>query len=261
MKFSGKNANERRVLMPAQPRHLTERQRKILATIRTGIANHGFPPTVREIAQAVGLTSPSSVHYQLDTLEAAGLIQRNNRRSRAIEVTDLGMDIDVETGLAHMKPQKSAHIQHCHPGNHPGNITALPTATSDFSELSEGTVIAPLVGTIAAGMPILAQEDIETSFPLPKQLTGEGELFVLHVQGDSMIDAAICDGDYVVVRRQPVAENGEIVAAMIEGEATVKVLNKQNEHVWLMPRNEDYEPILGDHAAILGRVVCVLRSL
>jgi repressor LexA len=117
------------------------------------------------------------------------------------------------------------------------------------------------VGRIAAGGPILAEQVVEDVFPLPRQLVGDGELFLLKVQGDSMIDAAICDGDWVVVRRQPVAENGEIVAAMIDGEATVKTLKRTDGHVWLLPHNAAYSPIPGDDATVLGRVVSVLRSL
>ncbi|MNW55857.1 LexA repressor [compost metagenome] len=119
----------------------------------------------------------------------------------------------------------------------------------------------PVVGRIAAGGPILAEQVVEDVFPLPRQLVGDGELFLLRVSGDSMIDAAICDGDWVVVRRQPVAENGEIVAAMIDGEATVKTFKRIDGHVWLMPHNEAYRPLSGDDAQVLGRVVSVLRSL
>ena len=119
----------------------------------------------------------------------------------------------------------------------------------------------PVVGRIAAGGPILAEQVVEDVFPLPRPLVGEGARFLLRVQGDSMIDAAICDGDWVVVRRQPVAENGEIVAAMIDGEATVKSLRRADGHVWLMPHNAAYDPIPGDDAQVLGRVVSVLRSL
>jgi repressor LexA len=119
----------------------------------------------------------------------------------------------------------------------------------------------PLVGRIAAGGPILAEEAVEDVFPLPREIVGEGNLFLLKVIGDSMIDAAICDGDWVVVRQQPVAENGDIVAAMIEGEATVKTFRRRDGHVWLLPHNAAYAPIPGDEATVLGRVVTVLRRL
>jgi repressor LexA len=119
----------------------------------------------------------------------------------------------------------------------------------------------PVVGKIAAGGPILAEEAIEDVFPLPKQVVGEGTLFLLKVQGDSMVDAAICDGDWVVVRQQKSAENGEIVAAMLDGEATVKVFRQRDGHTWLLPRNSAFEPILGDNAEVLGKIVAVLRSV
>jgi repressor LexA len=119
----------------------------------------------------------------------------------------------------------------------------------------------PLVGRIAAGGPVLAEQAVEEVFPLPRELVGEGTLFMLKVAGDSMVDAAICDGDWVVVRQQPTAENGEIVAAMIDGEATVKTYKRRDGHVWLMPHNEAYEPIPGDDATVLGRVVTVLRRV
>ena len=119
----------------------------------------------------------------------------------------------------------------------------------------------PLVGRIAAGGPILAEQAIEDVFPLPRELVGEGEVFMLEVKGDSMIDAAICNGDWVVVRQQPVADNGDIVAAMIEGEATVKTFKRRNGHVWLLPQDQAFEPIDGDQATVLGRVVAVLRRV
>ncbi len=119
----------------------------------------------------------------------------------------------------------------------------------------------PVVGRIAAGGPILAEQAVEDVFPLPKQLVGDGQLFLLKVVGDSMVDAAICDGDWVVVRQQPTAENGDIVAAMLDGEATVKTFKKRDGHVWLMPHNADYEPILGDDAVVVGKVTAVLRSV
>jgi repressor LexA len=118
-----------------------------------------------------------------------------------------------------------------------------------------------MVGRIAAGGPILAEETLEDVFPLPKQLVGEGTLFLLEVRGDSMIEAAICNGDYVVVRKEQTAENGEIVAALIDGEATVKTLQRKDGHVWLLPHNPAYEPIDGTHATILGKVTAVLRRI
>ena len=132
----------------------------------------------------------------------------------------------------------------------PGSGPAMPAAT-----------YVPMVGRIAAGGPILAEERVEEIFPLPKTLVGEGTLFLLEVSGDSMIDAAICNGDYVVVRQQPNAENGEIVAAMLDGEATVKTFQHKDGQVWLLPHNEQYDPIDGTHATILGKVTAVLRRM
>ncbi len=284
------------------PLNLTDRQLRILGTIREGINDRGFPPTVREIAITVGLSSPSSVQYQLDILEQAGLIQRDARRSRTIEVTERGNQLNLETGRLeeasipthtsqHTLPRTPAHIPLHTSANtyaHTSDRHSLPSpilsaATSPhirsapnellsdslnetqhenlYEQFSSDTVFAPLVGTIAAGSPILAEQCIDDTFPLPRQLTGSGKMFILRVKGESMIDAAICDGDYVVIREQPVAEQGEIVAAMIDGEATVKVFSKRDGHVWLLPCNDAYEPIFGDDATILGRVVSVLRSL
>ncbi|HLS49693.1 MAG TPA: transcriptional repressor LexA [Actinomycetaceae bacterium] len=209
---------------------LTERQRLILATIESSIVERGYPPTMREIGQSVGLTSPSSVKHQLTTLERKGFIRRDPNRPRAMEI------VGTEVSAPRM-----------------GDV-------GDGTDPSPATMV-PVVGRIAAGGPILAEQAVEDVFPLPRQLVGDGELFLLRVTGDSMIEAAICDGDWVVVRRQPVAENGEIVAAMIDGEATVKTLQRRNGHVLLKPANPSYPVIDGDDSQILGRVVSVLRSL
>jgi repressor LexA len=206
---------------------LTARQRRILEFIRDWVERYGYPPSVREIGEAVGLVSPSSVAYQLKALEAKGFIRRDPNRPRAVDVRAPSEMVDEET-LNAARP-KPAYV--------------------------------PLVGRIAAGGPILAEQAIEDVFPLPRELVGEGEVFMLDVKGDSMIDAAICDGDWVVVRQQPTAENGEIVAAMIDGEATVKTYKRRDGHVWLLPHNEAYEPIPGDDATVLGRVVTVLRRV
>ncbi|QOR46344.1 transcriptional repressor LexA [Trueperella pecoris] len=234
---------------------MPERQREILRVICHAIADRGFPPTVREIGEAVGLNSPSSVKYHLDGLESLALIVRDPRRPRTIEVTDEGLAL---AGL----PRTSA------PTRVPSSDSLREVVAHDETfrmDDVEYTVSAPVnvpaVGRIAAGGPILAEQLIEDVFPLPRQLTGGGDLFMLSVHGDSMIDAAICDGDWVVVRRQQVAENGEIVAAMIDGEATVKTLSRKDGHVWLLPRNTNYAPIPGDEAEILGKVVTVLRAL
>ncbi len=217
----------------ADGQDLTERQRRILATIQEAVLAHGYPPSMREIGQAVGLTSPSSVKHQLGVLERKGYVRRDPNRPRAIELRD--------------DPRVS--------------VTG-PANAFDPEGLRAGEpTYVPVVGRIAAGGPILAEQRVEDVFPLPRQLVGDGELFLLKVVGESMIEAAICDGDWVVVRSQPVAENGEIVAAMIDGEATVKTLQRRDGHVWLMPQNPAFAPIPGDDAQILGRVVTVLRSL
>lgn len=232
---------------------LTVRQRAVLETVQSAIASRGYPPSMREIGEVVGLTSPSSVKHQLNVLERKGFLRRDPNLPRAIEVVPLTDALtvagDVETSQASL---------------------ASVTAISNFQMSSESAAendgrpeasYVPVVGRIAAGGPILAEQTVEDVFPLPRQLVGDGELFLLKVSGDSMIDAAICDGDWVVVRRQPVAENGEIVAAMLDGEATVKTFKRTQSDVWLLPQNAAYEPIHGNEADILGRVVTVLRSL
>ncbi|MDO5025560.1 MAG: transcriptional repressor LexA [Trueperella sp.] len=231
---------------------ITSRQRSILHAIADTISDRGFPPTVREIGQIVGLASSSSVKYQLDILERAELLSRDPRRPRTIEITEAGY---AALGIPITAPTSEA------PADLPA-VAEPPTPPREPEETTPtATVNVPLVGRIAAGSPILAEQVVEDVFPLPQQLTGSGELFMLEVSGDSMIDAAICDGDWVVVRRQPVAENGEIVAAMIDGEATVKTWQRRDGHVWLLPRNSAYAPIPGDEASILGRVVSVLRAI
>ncbi|WP_052425883.1 transcriptional repressor LexA [Cellulomonas carbonis] len=233
---------------PAGGDGLTPRQRLVLETIRSSVERRGYPPSMREIGEAVGLTSPSSVKHQLMALERKGYLRRDPNRPRAIEVVHPD-DARVAEPLGS------------------GGFAGAPAGASDAHDPTlEGDAAprpsyVPVVGRIAAGGPILAEQVVEDVFPLPRQLVGEGDLFLLRVAGDSMLDAAICDGDWVVVRRQPVAENGEIVAAMIDGEATVKTLSRRDGHVWLLPQNAAYEPIPGDEAVVLGRVVSVLRSL
>ncbi len=227
---------------------LTPRQTKIFHTIAAAIQNNGFPPTVREIGNNVGLASPSSVKYQLDALEKAGLIAHDPRCPRTLEITEKGWTELAGTEFAINSNTLSAE---------PANSYLI----NETETVSLETVNVPLVGNIAAGAPILAEQNVEDIFPLPQQLTGKGELFMLKVRGDSMIDAAICDGDWVVIRQQQIAENGEIVAAMLDDEATVKVLQKKDGHVWLLPRNPEFAPIPGDNAQIVGKVVTVLRAL
>jgi repressor LexA len=211
---------------------LTQRQRRVLEVIRDSIERRGYPPSVREIGEAVGLSSASSVAHQLSVLQKKGWLRRDPNRPRALDVRLPG-DTAAETAPAAPAAADGA---------------AAPT-------------YVPMVGRIAAGGPVLAEQAVEDVFPLPRELVGEGTLFMLRVAGDSMVDAAICDGDWVVVRQQPAAENGEIVAAMLDGEATVKVLRQRDGHTWLLPRNSAFEPIMGDQAEVLGKVVAVLRSV
>ena len=208
---------------------LSDKQLAILDAIQRSVAGRGYPPTMREIGDAVGLSSLSSVTHQLNQLELSGYLRRDPNRPRALEV-----------------------------------LIELPTIDEDAPESTAqvgDAVMVPLVGRIAAGIPITADQQIDEVFPLPRQLVGKGELFMLKVVGESMIDAAIMDGDWVVVRQQKTAENGEIVAAMLDNEATVKVFRQRDGHTWLLPQNSAFEPILGDYAEVLGKVVAVLRSV
>ncbi|GAA4601098.1 repressor LexA [Actinoplanes octamycinicus] len=202
---------------------LTERQRRILTVIRDHAQRHGYSPSTREIADALGLASTSTVARHLRVLEEYGLL----RRGRATRPVDIRM--------------------------------FLPRAERTGDR--PATIGVPVLGEIAAGTPIPAQETADEVLSLPRDLVGRGTLFALRVRGDSMIDAAICDGDLVVVKQQPEAYNGDIVAAMIDDEATVKVFRRRGGHVILEPRNPAYADIDGDHAVILGKVVSVLRSV
>lgn len=225
---------------PPDASGLTPRQRKVLEFLREEIEKRGYPPSMREIGAAVGLTSSSSVAHQLRTLERLGFVKRDPNRPRALEV---------------FLPDVIAARRSIGAANESG------FDETDIGNAHPAARYVPMVGRIAAGGPILAEERIEEVFPLPKSLVGDGTLFLLEVQGDSMIDAAICNGDYVVIRQQPVAENGEIVAAMLDGEATVKTFQRKDGKVWLLPHNDDYSPIDGTHATILGKVTAVLRRL
>ena len=216
---------------PPDAAGLTPRQRRVLEVIRDSVERRGYPPSMREIGEAVGLTSTSSVAHQLATLQRKGLLRRDPNRPRAVEVVLPRGDDTTPVG-------------------DPRDAEAGPTPA-----------YVPVVGRIAAGGPVLAEQLIEDVFPLPRQLVGEGTLFLLRVTGDSMIDVAIADGDWVVVRQQPVADNGEIVAAMIDGEATVKTFRRRNGKVELLPAHPAYAPIPGDEATILGRVTAVLRRV
>lgn len=222
---------------------LTERQRNIIDAIQNSLALHGFPPSFREIGEAVGLRSPSSVKHQLRALEEKGILRISANKGRAIEI------INDTVPAAKNASNTSQHY----------------SQAVDVSLYETDAVInshdVPLVGRIAAGTPITAEQHIEDVMRLPERLTGTGNLFMLEVHGDSMIDAAICDGDYVVVREQHEAINGDIVAALLDNEATVKTFRNDNGHVWLIPHNPAYSPIDGSHATIMGKVVTVLRKL
>ena len=229
---------------------LTERQKEVLNALRSELLKNRYAPTIREIADRCGFSSTSSVKYQLDALEDKGYIVRDPRRPRTILLTELGLE----------NTHRRLYADYTSAGVPRGAAAEEPkTSAEDFHV--DPSVNVPVVGRIAAGSPILADQVVEEVLPLPRSLTGDGELCMLKVVGDSMVEAAICDGDWVVIRRQPVAENGEIVAAMIEGEATVKVLQRKDGHTLLLPRNSEYRPIPADDAEILGRVVTVLRSL
>lgn len=225
---------------------LTIRQKKVLETIQRSVSSNGYPPSMREIGDAVGLASLSSVTHQLSQLEKLGYIRRDPRRPRAMEIL-LPLQLKNEAKLEVVEGQSELKAANGM------NVSELTT--------SADTAMVPLVGRIAAGGPILADQAIEDVFALPRQLVGHGELFMLKVSGDSMIDAAICDGDWVVVRRQPTANNGDIVAALLEDEATVKTFRQRDGHTWLLPQNSRYEPILGDAATVMGKVVSVMRSV
>ncbi len=203
---------------------LTARQITILDFIKTATESQGYAPSMREIGDAAGLASPASVKYQLDILEEKGFIRRDENRGRAMEVV-------------------------------------LPDHMVGESAQTDKTRLIPLVGSIAAGVPITADQQVEETLPLPESLVGKGDLFMLKVKGESMINAAICDGDYVVIRQQKDANNGDIVAAMIDGEATVKTFSRKNGHIWLLPANDDFAPIDGDACEVLGKVTAVLRSI
>lgn len=203
---------------------LPPRQRRILAVIRDWVNRHGYSPTTRQLGDAVGLRSSSSVSKHLASLEEKGFLRRGGSVSRPM---------DVRMFLA--RPRTAEH--------------------------AADSVTVPVVGDIAAGTPISAQEHVDDTLTLSRELAGRGNVFGLRVRGDSMVDAAICDGDIVVVRQQPEAHSGQLVAAMIDEEATVKVFRRRGGHVYLEPRNPDYDVIDGDDAVILGIVVSVLRSI
>jgi repressor LexA len=195
-----------------------DNQQRILEFIRSEIQTKGYPPSVREIAVAVGLKSTSTVHGHLRRLEKKGLLHRDAMKPRAMELTE-------------------------------ERESAVPT------------VAVPVLGHVTAGLPILAEENLEEYIPLPETLLGDGEHFVLRVHGDSMIEAGILDGDRIIVRRQQEANNGEIVVAMVEDSATVKRFYKEHGHFRLQPENRSMQPILVDEVTILGKVVSLFRLI
>jgi repressor LexA len=223
---------------------LTVRQRRVLEVIRNSVDRRGYPPSLREIGEAVGLTSPSSVAHQLSALERKGYLRRDPNRPRAIEVVSPDAPPDMRGYRGGASPEDEAAFDE----------------TGIGDQRPEASYV-PVLGRIAAGVPITAEELVEDVFPLPRQLVGEGQLFLLRVAGDSMVDAAICDGDWVVVRQQPTADNGDIVAAMLDNEATVKTFKRREGKVWLLPQNPAFEPIDGSQATILGKVTAVLRRV
>lgn len=199
-------------------------QDKILAYIQSEIQNRGYAPSVREIGEAVGLKSTSTVHGHLTRLEKKGLLHRDAMKPRAMGISPAIGHID--------EPCDSVQI-----------------------------CSLPIVGNVAAGQPILAEENVEDVIPLPAELVGEGEHFILRVRGDSMIQAGIFSDDYIVVRKQPQANNGEIVVALVDDEATVKRFYKENGHFRLQPENDAMEPIIVSSVSILGKVVSLLRKM
>jgi repressor LexA len=239
---------------PVPAASLTARQQRVLDVIRQAVALRGYPPSIREIGEAVGLTSTSSVAHQLAVLQRKGYLRRDPNRPRAVEVRpreDDGRDTHADQPPTNRTSVESSDLP-------------APVA-DDADEPSTNRLPAPtyvpVIGQIAAGRPILAEQVVEDVFPLPRELVGEGTLFLLRVVGDSMVDAAITDGDWVVVRQQPVAENGDIVAALVDGEATVKTFRRRDGKVWLVPHNPAYAPMPAEEATIMGRVVTVLRRV
>ncbi|WKD57518.1 LexA repressor [Corynebacterium capitovis DSM 44611] len=214
---------------------LSARQRRILEVIRDAVVLRGYPPSIREIGDAAGLQSTSSVAYQLKELEKKGFLRRDPNKPRAVDLRHL-------------------------PGT-PATGKQTQQESAPVPEDASQPRFIPVVGRIAAGTPILAEQNVDSYYPLPTELLGDGELYMLQVVGESMRDAGILDGDWVVVREQPVAEEGEFVAALLDGEATVKEFHRDSSGVWLLPHNDAFAPIKGDEAEIMGRVVSVFRTL
>lgn len=212
---------------------LSDRQKRILQVIRDAVVLRGYPPSIREIGDAAGLQSTSSVAYQLKELEKKGFLRRDPNKPRAVDLRHL-------------------------PESMGGTV---PTKGGSELDGACPARMIPVLGQIAAGSPILAEENIEHYYPLPEELLDNGDLFMLQVVGESMRDAGILNGDWVVIRSQHVAEEGEFVAALIDGEATVKEFHKDSSGVWLIPHNDAFSPIQGNDAEIMGKVVSVFRTL
>lgn len=236
---------------------LSDRQKAIFDFLVSYIKENNFPPSMREISKAAGLSSTSSTKYQITNLIKMGYLSQENNKSRTLSPTEnalkqLGISSsDTPTENKNTQPEENKLE------NTFSKVITLPVG----ADTDEDITPVPLLGSIAAGQPILADDTVEDVFSLPRQLTGFGEFFMLTVVGESMIDAAIKPGDKLVVRKQNTANDGEIVVALLEDEATVKVLSHTDGHRWLLPRNENYAPIPGDDAIILGKVVTVLRTL
>lgn len=223
---------------------LSDRQRRIYECLRNTTNMRGYPPSIREICQATGLASTSTANYHLRKLEEMGFIQRVPGMPRAIQV------IDVDK-VPEPTPPPAPEV--------PASAPVIEITSSAIDD--EETAVVPLLGRIAAGTPILAEENVEDVMSLPRTIVGYGSLFMLNVVGDSMINASICDGDWVIVRSQQSAENGDIVAALLDDEATVKTFKRNRAGVWLLPHNPAYDPIPADDARIMGKVVAVIRKV
>jgi repressor LexA len=248
------------------PEHdLTSRQRDVIHAIVGFRQEHQYGPSVRDIAEAIGL-GPSGVHHHLKVLRQKGWLSGGTGQARTSVVLAPGHPV-IEVieprqakGAIRAARSREAQSRTARKAREPGGGTTGTAGTPRTVGTPNATYVR-LLGEIAAGYPRDANQSVEDVFPLPKQLVGEGDLFLLKVVGDSMIDAAIADGDWVVVREQQVAENGEIIAAMIDGEATVKSYRMSDGHIWLIPHNPAFTPIAGDGATILGKVVSVLRRV
>ena len=244
---------------PEPERALTPRQRDVLRAIEGFRQEHQYGPSVREIGRVIGL-GPSGVQHHLTVLRQKGWLSGATGQARTSVVRAPAPPvIEVIEPRQATGAVRAAVSREAGQARDPGADARTPGTRATAG--TQNAAYVPLVGEIAAGYPKDARQSVEDVFPLPKQLVGEGDLFLLRVVGDSMIDAAIADGDWVVVRDQQVAENGEIVAAMIDGEATVKSYRMSDGHAWLMPHNPAFTPIPGDGARILGKVVSVLRRV